>query len=216
MGRWALLCSLLLLGCGNQPLPPVSITSVVPGTMVASQPTAVSVQVVAQLAVQIDYGQSALQVNTQMQVEIGPVALGSGTYPPGGLVEGTLPTVLAPGTYDASVKMGDGRTAVSPGAFTVTPGTWPFAYTIDAVGDQTSGVPFSATVRAFGPAASTFDGNVLLSLIGSGTVTPGVSGTFSAGQRVQTLVVTGTGEFTLVASDIAGGTGQSPPFTVGP
>ena len=216
MGRWALLCGLPLLGCGNQPLPPVSITSVVPGTMVASQPTAVSVQVVAQLAVQIDYGQSELDVNTQIQVEIGPEAVGSGTYPAGGLVQGTLATVLAPGTYDASVKMGDGRTALSPGALTVTPGTWPRAYAIDPVGDQTSGVPFSATLRAVGPGASSFNGNVLLSLIGGGTLTPGVSGAFSAGLCIQTLVVTGTGETTLVVSDIAGGTGQSLPFTVGP
>ena len=217
MGRWALLCNVLFLGCGSQPLPPVSISSVVPGTMVASQPTVVQVQVVAQLAVNVDYGQSTLAVNTQMQVHIGPLGLGTGSYPTGGLVEGTLPTLLPPGTYNATVEMGDGRSALSQGAFTVTPGTWPSAYTVDPIGDpQHSGMSFPVTLRAVGPEAPSFEGNVLLSLIGSGTLTPAVSGAFSAGQRVETVVVTGMGDFTLVVSDIAGDTGQSPPFTVGP
>ncbi|MGO8969880.1 MAG: hypothetical protein ACLQDQ_09965 [Myxococcaceae bacterium] len=216
MRRWALLPVLSLFGCGSQTLPPVSIASVVPGGMVASQPTNVRVQVDAQLAIQVNFGQSTLAVDTQMQVLIGPVVLGSGTYPPGGLVDATLPTVLAPGSYDATVQMGDGRTAVSHDAFTVTPGTWPSAYTIDSVGDQRSAVAFPVTVRAVGPAAPTFEGNVLLSLIGSGTLSPEVSGAFSAGVRVETVVISGTGEFILLASDIAGGTGQSPSFTVGP
>ncbi len=211
-----MLWALSLFGCGNQALPPVSIVSVVPGGMVASQPTAVSVQVDAQLAVQVNFGQSTLAVDTQMQVLIGPVLLGSDSYPPAGLVEATLPTVLAPGTYDATVEMGDGRTAVSHGAFTVTPGSWPSGYSIDAVGDQRSGVAFPVTLRALGPTAPAFEGNVLLSLIGSGTLSPEVSGAFTAGVRVETVVISGTGEFTLLASDIAGDTGQSPSFTVGP
>ncbi len=211
-----MLWALSLFGCGSQTLAPVSIVSVMPGGMVASQPTVVSVQVDAQLAVQVNFGQSTLALDTQMQVLIGPVLLGSDSYPPGGLVEATLPTVLAPGTYDATVEMGDGRTAVSHDAFTVTPGTWPSGYTIDSVGDQRSGVAFPVTLRALGPTAPSFEGNVLLSLIGSGTLSPEVSGAFSAGVRVETVIISGTGEFTLLASDIAGNTGQSPSFTVGP
>jgi hypothetical protein len=34
--------------------------------------------------------------------------------------------------------------------------------------------------------------------------------------RVETVTITGTGEFTLSASDIAGHDGQSAPFTVSP
>ncbi len=216
MRAHSLMAGLLLAGCGSQPLTPVSIATVTPGTMVASQPTQVRVQVEAELSVQVDFGQSALAFDTRMQVHIGPLALGAGTYPPGGLVEGTLPTVLAPGTYDATVDMGDGRRAVSHNVFTVTPGSWPRGYTVDAVGDQRSGIPFSVTLHAVGPAAASFQGNVLLSLIGSGTLSPGVSGAFAAGQRVETVVIAGTGEFTLLASDINGDNGQSPPFTVGP
>jgi len=212
----SLLCSLLLVGCGSQSLPPVTIASVAPTQMVASQPTLVRVQVQAQLGVQVDFTQSTLAFDTRMKVFIGPLALGSGSYPPGGNVEGTLPTVLAPGTYDTTVEMGDGRRAVNRDGFTVTAGSWPSGYTIEAVGDQRSGIPFSVTVHAIGPGASGFQGNVLLNILGSGTLSPGVSGAFSSGQRVETVVITGTGEFTLLASDINGGHGQSLPFTVGP
>jgi hypothetical protein len=184
--------------------------------MIASQPTRVSVQVEAELAFQVDYGPATLSAASAMQVLVGPLALGSGTYPPGGLVQGILPTVIADGTYDVTVNMGDGRTAVSHGAFTVDAGTWPSAYTIDPIGDQQSGLPFSVTIRAVGRQASNFGGNVLLGLIGDGTLTPDVTGVFSAGVRVETVTVTGTGEFTLTASDIADDNGQSAPFTVAP
>jgi hypothetical protein len=137
-------------------------------------------------------------------------------YPPGGLVQGILPTVIPPGTYNVTVSLGDGRTAVRQDAFTVDGGTWPAAYVIDAVGDQRTGVPFSVTLRAFGPGASAFAGNVLLGVIGDGTVEPNISSAFASGVCSQSVTITGTGEFTLVASDINGGNGQSPAFTVAP
>jgi hypothetical protein len=214
--RWPLVVLLPLLGCGDQALPPVSIVSVVPAGMIASQPTRVSVQVQAELAVQVDFAEGAVSADTRMLVLIGPVEIGSGTYPAGGLVQGTLPTILPAGTYDATVTMGDGRAAVSRGAFTVDAGTWPSAYAIDPIGAQRSNVSFPVTLRALGPRASGFGGNVLLGLIGDGTETPDVSGVFSAGVRLEMVTVAGTGEFTLTASDIAGGNGQSAPFTVAP
>lgn len=214
--RWPLAAVLLLLGCGDQPLPPVSIVSVFPAGMIASQPTRVSVQVQAELAVQVDFAQGAVTADTRMQVLIGPVQVGAATYPVGGLVQGTLPTILPAGTYDATVTMGDGRAAVSRGAFIVDAGTWPSAYAIDPIGAQRTNLPFSVTLRALGAQASGFGGNVLLGLIGDGTETPDVSGVFSAGVRVEMVTVDGTGEFILTASDIAGGNGQSAPFTVAP
>jgi hypothetical protein len=216
-GRSALAVSLLLLGSCSQQLPPVSIASVTPGEMVPSQPTAVSVQVVAELAFQVDYGSGTLTADSVMHVKVGPLELGAGTYPPEGLVHGTLPTVMAPGTYDVTVNMGDGRKAVLPNAFTVLDGgTWPSAYTIDSIGNQRSGLAFPVTLRAVGPEASSFDGNILLGVVGAGTLAPLISGEFSAGVRAETVTVTGTGEFMLSASDIAGHNGQSAPFTVAP
>ena len=97
-GRWSLGAGLLLLGCSQQALPPVSIASVTPAAMIASQPTRVSVQVEAELALQVDYGPGTVNAESLMQVLIGPVQVGSGTYPVGGLVQGTLPTVLPAGT----------------------------------------------------------------------------------------------------------------------
>jgi hypothetical protein len=206
---------LLVLGC-SQSLPPISIVSVSPAGMVASEPTRVSVQVDAELAFQVDYGQATLTADSQMQVLVGPLEIGTGSYPPNGLVEGTLPTVIPPGTYNVTVKMRDGRRAVLSNAFSVDAGTWPFGYAIDAIGNQRSGVSFSVTIRTVGPRASGFEGNVLLKLVGDGTLTPTISGAFSAGVLTQTVTVTGTGQFMLQASDINDGNGQSPPFTVTP
>jgi hypothetical protein len=217
--RFTVASVVCVLGCGNQALPPVSIGSVVPSGMVASQPTSVSVQVIAQLAFQVDYGQDQLTADTGLQVLIGPLQLGGSTYPAGGLVQGTLPTVLPPGTYNVSVMMADGRTAESPNAFSVDGGTWPAGYSIAAIGEQSSGVPFSITLQAYGPVseyASAFGGNVLLTLVGDGTLVPEISAAFSNGMLVQSVTVTGAGEFTLTATDIAGGYGQSSPFTVAP
>ena len=209
---------LLLLGlvaCSDG-LPPISIKAVTPASMVASQPTAVSVQVDAQLAFQVDYGQDTVTADGRMQVLVGPLQLGTGSYPPKGLVQGILPTVIPPGTYNVTVTMGDGRSAVLANAFAVDGGTWPSAYGIDAVGDQRTGVAFLVTLRALGPDAPDFGGNVLLGLLGDGTVSPTISGAFDAGVRMESVTVTGTGEFTLLASDVNGGNGQSAPFTVAP
>jgi hypothetical protein len=208
--------AVLLLAC-SQSLAPVSIASIVPAGMVASVPTPVSVQVDAELAFQVDYGQSTVTAESQMQVLVGPLELGTGTYPPGGLVEGTLPTVIPPGTYNVTVKLADGRTAVRENAFSVDGGNWPDGYVIDSIGDQRSGVPFSVTLHAVGGGPpSLFAGNVLLGVIGTGTVAPVISGPFTAGACTQSVTITGTGEFTLLASDINGGNGQSSPFTVAP
>lgn len=208
--------ALLFLACG-QSLPPVTIASIVPTGMVASVPTPVSVQVDAELAFQVDYGQSTVTAQAQMQVLVGPLELGTGTYPPGGLVAGTLPTVIPPGTYNVTVKLADGRTAVRENAFTVDAGTWPDGYFIDSIGDQRSGVPFPVTLHAVGRGPpSRFEGNVLLGVIGAGTVAPVISSAFTAGVCTQSVTITGTGEFTLLASDINGGNGQSGPFTVAP
>jgi hypothetical protein len=204
-----------LSGCSDA-LPPVSIASVTPTGMVASEPTAVNVQVDAQLAFQVDYGQGSLTADTGLEVFVGPLQLGTGNYPMNGLVQGVLPTVIPPGTYNVSVKMGDGRTAVLANAFAVDAGTWPAAYVIDTIGDQRSGVAFSVILRAVGQDAARFHGNVLLGLLGDGSVDPTISGAFSSGVRVENVTVTGTGEFTLLASDVNGGNGQSAPFTVSP
>jgi hypothetical protein len=206
---------LLCLGCSDA-LPPVSIASVTPTGMVASQPTQVSVQVDAVLGFQVDYGQSSVSADSRMQVLVGRVELGTGNYPPDGLVRGVVPTVLPAGTYNVTVQMGDGRAATLRNAFTVDGGSWPAAYSIDPISDQHANVTFSVTLRAVGPQASRFAGNVLLSLLGDGTVTPNISGAFSSGVLTENVTITGTGEFTLLASDINDGNGQSAPFTVGP
>jgi hypothetical protein len=206
----------LVVGCGSRALPPPAITSVSPTTMVASTPTVVNVQVDAELPVQVDFGQSSLIVDGRMQVLVGSQPLGSGTYPPDGKVQGTLPTVFPTGTYRVIVTLGDGRSTVSNATFTVTDGLWPSAYSVEAIAEQQSGVAFPVTVHANGPGAAGFRGNVQLRLSGGGVVTPTVSSPFSSGVLVQTVTVTGSGTFVLLVDDIDNNHGQSAPFRVRP
>jgi hypothetical protein len=215
-GRASLAALGLLLGCGSTPLPAPTIDGIQPSTMVASQPTPVAVQVDAQLPFTVDFGQGTIAVDARMQVTIGPQELGSGSYPPDGLVQGTLATLLPTGTYNVSVLLGDGRSAVRQAAFTVTPGTWPAGYSFEPIPPQRSGVPFTITLHAVPPNAATFGGNVGLDVTGGASLAPSVSGAFSAGGRVERVTVTGSGQLVLVASDIVGNSGQSAPFNVAP
>jgi len=210
------ICLLLLAGCSDGSLPPATITSVTPMVMIASQPTPVEVQIVVELPSQVDYAGESITFETGLRTQIGPQEIGSGIYPPGGLVHGTLVTILALGTYDVVAVFEDGRRAVRHDAFTVVPGSWPSSYSVDAIGNQRSGVPFSATLRAMGNNAASFEGNVLLNVAGGAELTPAVSGTFDAGVRVETVTVVGSGQRVLTVTDIAGNSGQSQPFMVSP
>ena len=73
--------------------------------------------------------------------------------------------------------------------FRITPGDWPVGYTIDMIGDQTSGIPFGVTLRARGAPDGGYGGTVNLSVPGA-TVSPAISGPFSAGVRVEVITVT--------------------------
>jgi hypothetical protein len=207
---------LLGLGCGSATLPPASVSSVKPELMVASQPTLVAVQLDVELPVQVDYGNGSMAFQSQLQVRVGPQNLGANSYPPDGLVQGTLATTLPPGTYDVTVALGDGRSAALKEAFTVVPGTWPSGYMVEPIGTQRSGTPFAVTLRATGANATSFDGNVLLGVSGGATINPSVSGAFASGVRVEMVTITGAGQMVLTASDIAANNGQSAPFTVRP
>lgn len=210
------LCLVVLAGCSGGSLPAATITSVTPMVMIASQPTRVEVQVNVELPAEVDYGGGSIELQTGMRTLVGPQELGSGSYPPDGLVRGTLATILALGTYDVVAVLADGRRAVRRDAFTVVPGSWPTGYTVDPISNQRSGAPFSATLRATGANASTFGGNVLLGTSSGAAVIPAVSGTFDAGVRVETVTLTGAGQRVLTVSDIAGNSGQSAPFLLSP
>jgi hypothetical protein len=210
------ICLLLLAGCSGGSLPPATISSVTPMVMIASQPTPVEVQLNVELPSQVDYAEESITFQTGLRTLVGPQEVGSGLYPPGGLVRGTLATILALGTYDVVAVFADGRRAVRHDAFTVVPGSWPAGYNVDPIGNQRSGVPFSATLRATGTNAASFAGNVLLEASGGAELVPAVSGAFDAGVRVETVTVIGTGQHVLTVSDIAGNSGQSPSFTISP
>ena len=126
-----------------------------------------------------------------------------------------LASVLPQGSYDVTVELGDGRLATATDAFRVTAGDWPVGYSIDTIPDQRSGIPFGVTLRAQGPTAGGFDGTVNLSVPGA-TVSPAVSGPFTAGVRVEVITVTvdRPGNYHLDVSDLGGRTGRSLDFRV--
>ena len=94
----------------------------------------------------------------------------------------SCPRSCPTGSYDVTVELGDGRLATATDAFVVTPGDWPVGYTIDMIGNQTSGIPFGVTLRAQGaPGRRDYGGTVNLSVPGA-TVTPTISGPFTAGR----------------------------------
>ena len=155
-------------------------------------------------------------VDDRLTLKIGPRPFGPSRWADAGVITDFLPSVLPPGSYDVTVELGDGRLTTATDAFVVTQGIWPTGYTIDMIGDQTSGIPFGVTIRAQGvPDGGSYGGTVNLSVPGA-TVTPTISGPFTAGVRVEVITVTVGNPRTvhLEVSDLGGRRGQSLNFQV--
>ncbi|HEY1333188.1 MAG TPA: hypothetical protein VGF31_02955, partial [Myxococcaceae bacterium] len=133
-----------------------------------------------------------------------------------GVISDFVASVLPEGTYDVTVELGDGRLSTATGAFHVTTGEWPVGFTIGMIGDQTSGVPFGVTLRAQGGTDGGYIGTVTLSVPSGATISPSISGPFSAGLRVETVTVTvdHPGNYHIDVSDLGGRTGRSLDFHV--
>jgi hypothetical protein len=209
---WPLLPA-LLVACSGGTLPAPTILSVEPSQRAASGSGPVTVSIDAVLPTAVDYGAESAAVDQRLSMNIGPRGFGPDRWVDGGVVTDFLPSTLPEGTYDVTVQLGDGRTATASNAFTVTPGSWPTGYTVDAIPSETSGVAFGVTLRAKGPNAPSFAGTVNLEVPGA-TLAPTVSGPFEAGVRVETITVTGHGMHQLLITDLASHTGVSAPFLI--
>ena len=222
MKRWLL--GLLLLGCGSSALPPPTIDSVQPDTTPASASTDITVKVSAVLPFHADYGAPDSGVDATATLAIGDHVivkrdadggLRSGGID-GGVFSGTLPSILAPGDYDVTLVLGDGRQAVLDGGFHVTAGQWPTSYSIDTIGAQKARVPFQITIHANGTNGPTFHGNVALQAL-RGSVTPSLSDAFDAGVLVQQISLSQPNQNVVITvSDSAGNFGISNAFDVAP
>jgi hypothetical protein len=207
---FCLLAVLCLAGCSGATLPPPTVVSVNPAERPASSSGPVTVTVDAILPTLADHGLETVTVDDSLSVKIGPRPFGPSHWADAGVITDFVPSVLSEGSYDVTVELGDGRLTTASNAFTVTTGTWPVGYIVDMIGDQTSGVPFGVTIRAQGGADGGFIGTVNLAVPGA-TISPQISGPFSAGVRVELITVTAdhTGQYHLDVSDLAGRTGRS-------
>lgn len=202
---------LLMASCQDWPEP--VIRSVSPSQMRASEATALAVDAELILPATVDYGQGSLEVDTRVSVRIGMLEVPTLAVSPEGVISTRVPSVLAPGSYDVKVTLGDGRTAVRPGGLTVVEGEWPEGYSIDPIGPQRRLVPFTLTVRATGASAAAFRGNVRLDTGAGGTIGPRVSEPFVDGVLTQQVVINSIqSDVVIVISDIAGHVGTSNTF----
>ena len=148
-------------------------------------------------------------------VHLGTQELGDGRAPKDGIFRLEVPTVFEPGRYDVRVTLEDGREATLKDGFTVTGGSWPDGYAIDPIGPQHPFVPFTITVRAQGPNAESFRGNVRIEAPPGATVGPTLSGAFVNGVLTQQVVMTSTrSQELLIVSDVAGHRATSNTFAL--
>lgn len=205
---------LSLVGCTGATLPPPTVVSVSPPERPASSAGPVTVTLDAILPTLVDHGAGTAMVDDRLTLKIGPHALGTGHWADAGVVTDFLASILPQGSYDVTVQLGDGREAIAADAFRVTPGDWPVGYTVDTIPNQTSGVPFAVTIRARGAPDGGYGGTVNLSVPGA-QVSPGITGAFDGGVRVEVITVSGdAGDYQLLVQDLVGHLGMSLPFHV--
>ena len=205
-----LLVGLWVAGCSGATLSPPTVVSVTPSERPASSSGPVTVTLDAVLPTLADHGAETASVDDRLTLKIGPRPFGPSRWTDAGVITDFLPSVLAEGSYDVTVELGDGRLTTATDAFRVTAGEWPNGYTIDVIGSQRSGVPFGVNIRAQGGPDGGYIGTVNLS-VPFAAVSPTISGPFSAGFRFEVITVTvqNAGEYQLQVSDLRGRVGQS-------
>jgi hypothetical protein len=202
----------LLAAC--QDWPDLVIHSVSPSEMRASEATALELDAELPLPTTVDYAKGTLEVDTRVSVSIGTLEVPTLAVSQG-VISTRVPSVLAPGSYDVKVTLGDGRTVVRPGGLTVVEGEWPEGYSIDPIGPQQRLVPFTLTVRATGANAAAFRGNVRLETGAGGSIGPRVSEPFVDGVLTQQVVVDSVQSNVIIrVTDIAGHVGTSNTFSL--
>ncbi|HEX8433684.1 hypothetical protein [Archangium sp.] len=195
----------LLLASGCQDWPDPEIRAVSPSRMLASEYTPIELSADLPLPATVDYEQGTIDVSTAVKVEIGSLELATPTFTRKGVLATQVPTLFVPGSYDVRITLSDGRVATAPSAFTVTDGQWPDTYAIDPIGAQAPFVPFTITVRAQGPNAASFHGNVRFESGPGVNFGPKVSEPFVNGVLTQRVVfATSASSAVIVVTDVAG------------
>src|SRR5262249_24348364 len=89
-----LLAFLVGLAWGRTSLPAPKTLSLAPAELVACEGTTVSVDVQAILPTHLDYSASQATADVDLQLRIGPIAVGSGKYVIGGTLTAAVPPLL--------------------------------------------------------------------------------------------------------------------------
>jgi hypothetical protein len=157
--------------------------------VLASDANPVTVRVNGVLPTTVDYDRSRQTVDPSVSLLVGTLAVGSGTWEPGGKLTAVVPSLLAPGSYDVQVSFADGRMGVLPLAYQVAPGHWPDGYTVDPISPQRAGVPFTVSLHATGADGPAFSGNVMIHVINASAIKPSLSEPFAQGALTQTVTI---------------------------
>ncbi|MFY0525126.1 hypothetical protein ACN28I_18950 [Archangium gephyra] len=234
----ALLSSLVLCACEPYASPPPNIVSIEPEEVVSGETAEISLKLDAPLPVKVDYGHGTATLLTPTLL-IGGQTVTILRVEQDGTLQASVPGSLSAGQQDVRLEMGDGSESVSEQGLTVLP-TPPVmtprsadggpadpeadpaggrdllvtGVRIDPIPDQVRGVPFSITLRAEGPEAALFEGQVLL-YANKGHVSPNLSNPFRQGVRQEQVVIDKQGG-NVVLTVRAGKTitAQSNPFKV--
>ncbi len=119
-----------------------------------------------------------------------------------------------PGAWNVVVINPDSQSGVRTNAFTVIPQLEHFGFSV--IGNQTAGVSFSATITAYdryNNVVNSFNGTAALS-DSTGTVSPGTTGTFTAGAWTGNLTITRAQTGVTVTATSGGRSGVSNSFGV--
>lgn len=238
----ALLVLCCLAGCEPASLPAPSILSVDPERIPAGGASVLTVQVSAVLPVSVDYHTQTVDTSQLgMTLLIAGQEAEIAFAEPDGKLTVAVPEGLSQGAYDVQLELADGREAVRVEAFSVvsamtfggdggTPADGGAAempgellarggltgYQIDPIGEQVRGVPFKVTLRAVGPAASSFQGTGVLRA-SKGKAAHITTGAFVGGVRQEELAIDKPGgQVFLMIEDTLGNKGLSNSFRVRP
>ena len=210
-----LLSTLVLCACEPYVSPAPNIISIEPEEVMSGEAATVAVKLDGPLPVKVDYGKQTATLVTPT-LRIGGQAVPITHVEQDGTLLATLPGSLSAGPQDVRLELENGSGSVSEQGLTVLPlppemdedgspgdpasepGTGNgggddqelrvTGVRIEPIPDQVRDVPFTITLRAEGPDAALFEGQVQLST-NKGRIHPNLSNSFSKGVRQEQVVL---------------------------
>lgn len=210
----ALLTTLVLCACEPYASPAPNIISIEPEEVVSGEAATIVLTLDAPLPVKVDYGEQTATLVTPTLL-IGGQQVAITRVQEDGTLLASVPERLPAGTQEIRLELENGNESISEQALTVLPlppemmprsaGGDPAdprpepgngegkelrvtGLSIDPIPEQVRGVPFFITLRAEGPDAALFEGQVQLTA-NKGRVSPNLSRSFSKGVRQEQVVL---------------------------